>query len=138
MKILVIFLSLIVFFVVALFIWNAIQRRKGNIANIDEVSKDPVDGECCGQHAVCEKESLLNAFNEEIEYFDDEELDEYRGVPSDAYPEIVVDEFREILYSIYDDEKPRWVRSLQKRDIAIPDQLKDEIFMIVNDIRTNR
>ena len=34
-----------------------------------------VDSECCGQHAVCEKESLLAAVSKKIEYYDDEELD---------------------------------------------------------------
>ena len=32
---------------------------------------------CCGQHAVCERDSLLAAVDSEIEYFDDEELDCY-------------------------------------------------------------
>ena len=34
-----------------------------------------VDAECCGQHEVCEKESLLAAVSKKIEYYDDEELD---------------------------------------------------------------
>ena len=36
-----------------------------------------VDAECCGQHEVCEKESLLAAVSKKIEYYDDEELDKY-------------------------------------------------------------
>ena len=38
-----------------------------------------VDIECCGQHEVCEKESLLAAVSKKIEYYDDEELDKYIG-----------------------------------------------------------
>lgn len=33
------------------------------------------DAECCGQHEICEKESLLAAVSKKIEYYDDEELD---------------------------------------------------------------
>ena len=45
------------------------------------------DAECCGQHEVCEKESLLAAVSKNIEYYDDEELDRFRGHSSDGYSE---------------------------------------------------
>jgi len=138
MEILFIFLAIIVFFVVSLFIWNSIQVKKGNTEKIEDIQNAPVDSTCCGQHATCEKDSLMTVFIEETEYFDDEELDAYKGMPSHEYPEKAVEEFREILYSMYDDDRPRWVRSLQKRDIEIPDQLKDEIFMFVNELRASR
>ena len=34
--------------------------------------------QCCGMHEVCEKESL-RAAQEDIEYYEDEELDRFRG-----------------------------------------------------------
>jgi len=138
MEILFVFLAIIAFFVVSLFIWNSIQVRKGNTERLEDIQSDPVDGDCCGKHATCEKDSLMTAFVEEVEYFDDEELDEYKGTPSDGYAEKDVEEFRSVLYSMYDEDKPRWVRSLQVRDISIPDQLKDEIFMFVNELRASR
>ena len=36
-----------------------------------------VDFECCGLHEVCEKESLRAL--EDVEYYEDEELDRFRG-----------------------------------------------------------
>ena len=39
------------------------------------------DAECCGQHEICEKESLLAAVSKKIEYYDDEELDAFAAVP---------------------------------------------------------
>ena len=33
------------------------------------------DAECCGQHEVCEKESLLSAVSKGVEYYDDEDLE---------------------------------------------------------------
>ena len=33
----------------------------------------------CGQHEICEKESLLAAVSKKVEYYDDEELDRFRG-----------------------------------------------------------
>ena len=45
----------------------------GELDAMPEVQE--VDMECCGQHEVCEKESLLAAVSKKIEYYDDEELD---------------------------------------------------------------
>ena len=78
------------------------------------------DAECCGQHEICEKESLLAAVSKKIEYYDDEELDRFRGRPSNGYNEEEVEE---------------WSRSLQLRGIELPDELKDELFLIVGERR---
>lgn len=94
-----------------------------------------VDSECCGQHQICEKESLLAAVSKQIEYYDDEELDRFKGHASDTYTSEEVDEFREILYSMKEEEVAGWSRSLQLRGIELPDELKDELFLIVGERR---
>ena len=48
---------------------------KGELDRMPEVKE--VDVECCGQHEICEKESLLAAVSKKIEYYDDEELDQF-------------------------------------------------------------
>lgn len=136
MGILFIFIGIIVCFIIALFVWNAYQRKQGNTERTEVVENDPIDGTCCGQHAICENDSLLNCFVEEPDYFDDEELDKYKGHLDADYAPHEVDEFREVFYTLLDEDKPRWVRSLQQREIAIPNQLKDEILLIVNDLRS--
>lgn len=94
-----------------------------------------IDAECCGQHATCEKDSLLAAVSKDIEYYDDEELDAYRGRPSEAYTEAEAEEFRYVLYTMREDEVAGWMRSLQLREVALPDQVKDEAFLIVGERR---
>ena len=91
--------------------------------------------ECCGQHEVCEKESLLAAVSKEIEYYEDEELDRFRGRAGDAYLPDEIDEFREVLYTMREDEVAGWVRSLQLRQVELPDDLKDEVCLIVGEMR---
>ena len=91
--------------------------------------------ECCGQHEVCEKESLLAAVSKEIEYYEDEELDRFRGRMGDAYLPDEIEEFREVLYTMREDEVAGWVRSLQLRQVELPDDLKDEVCMIVGEVR---
>ena len=104
-----------------------------------EIEKEPeiveVDSECCGQHQTCEKDSLLAAVSKGIEYYDDEELDRFRGRTSDGYSEEEIEEFREVLYSTQEVEVAGWCRSLQLRGIELPDELKDELFLIVGERR---
>lgn len=133
------FIGIIIFFVVALAITNFIQRKRGNTAERETPppAVDLSEG-CCGAHEICEKDSLIAAFAEEPEYFEDEELDKYTFRDSSNYKENEVEEFREIFYSILDEEKPRWVRSLQMRSISVPDQMKDEVLMFVNELRMQK
>jgi len=92
------------------------------------VSKE--DNICCGAHEICEEGFLKVAPINDIEYYDDEELDIYKGKDSDKYTENEVEEFREILYTMYVDDVKGWLKSLQLRGIELPDELKDEIFII--------
>lgn len=107
-------------FVVALF--THITSQGGKTVEPPVVAPS---AECCGAHAVCEKG--LKRVKEKIEYFDDEELDAYCGIPSDAYTDEQIDQFREIFYTIRSEELSDWLISLEKRQIAFPDQLKQEL-----------
>jgi hypothetical protein len=94
-----------------------------------------VDAECCGQHEICERDSLLAAVSKQIEYYDDEELDKYIGTAPDAYTPEQEDEFRDVFYTMQDTDVAGWVRSLQLRGIALPDNIKDEVFLIIGERR---
>lgn len=107
--------------VVALFTYIS-KSRKGNQAE-DEIVAPPA--ECCGAHAICEKG--LKRVDEQIEYFDDEELDAFKEIAPDAYTDEQIDSFREILYTIRPEELSDWFISLEKRHINIPDILKQEL-----------
>lgn len=111
------------------------RKRERDGEPIEEETVIP-DNECCGQHEVCEKDSLLAGISKKIEYYNDEELDRFRGKTSDSYSQEEADEFREVLYTMQENEVAGWCRSLQLRGIELPDQLKDEVFLIVGEIRT--
>ena len=116
----------------------AVSLWRGRHTPPDEVTPSPAPSRppgCCGQHEICEKESLLAAVSKQIEYYDDEELDRFKGQRSDKYSEEEVEEFREIMYSMKEDEVAGWCRSLQLRNIELPDELKDELFLIVGERR---
>jgi hypothetical protein len=136
---LILIVSLIALTLVAMGVGILYNRRIRRRIERGELQAEPevvsVDSECCGQHEVCEKESLLAAVSKGVEYYNDEELDRYRGRPSDQYTEEEVEEFREVLYTCQEEEVAGWSRSLQLRGIELPDELKDELFLIVGERR---
>ncbi len=107
--------------------------ERGEIDSIPEPQE--LTDECCGQHETCEKDSLLAAVSKGIEYYNDEELDRFKGLEGDAYSEDDVEEFREVLYTLQETEVAGWIRSLQLRNVNLPDALKDEAFLIVGERR---
>ena len=94
--------------------------------------------ECCGMHMTCEKDSLLAAASKEIDYYDDEELDTFRGRAADEYTEAETEQFRDILITMLPDDIAGWARSLQLRGITMPEIIKEELLMIVTEERNNR
>lgn len=132
----VILIGVALFGLVAGYFYNRNIQKKIDRGELKEAPPVvTVDSECCGQHQICEKESLLAAVSKQIEYYDDEELDRFKGRPSDGYSEEEIEEFRDILYSMQEVDVAGWSRSLQLRGIELPDELKDELFLIVGERR---
>jgi hypothetical protein len=136
---LILIVSLLVLTLVAMGVGILYNRRIRRRIAAGQLQAEPEvvapDTECCGQHEVCEKESLLAAVSRSVEYYNDEELDRFRGRPSDGYTDDEVEEFREVLYTCREEEVAGWSRSLQLRGIELPDALKDELFLIVGERR---
>ncbi|MBQ3944995.1 MAG: hypothetical protein II670_05210, partial [Alphaproteobacteria bacterium] len=81
----------------------------------------------------CELDCILQKTNTEIIYFDDEELDRFKGRPADSYTDEEVEAFSEVMYTCREEEVPAWNRSLELRGIQFPDQLKDELYMLIKE-----
>lgn len=86
---------------------------------------------CDGIDPKCEQVCTMEAATKEIEYFDDEELDQYEGRPSDDFTDDEAEVFRDVLYTMRQEEVSRWNRSLILRGINLPNQLKDEVIMLI-------
>lgn len=93
------------------------------------------DSPCCGMHITCEKDSLLAQVSETVEYFDDEELDRYRGRGADEYTDAEIEEFRDVLLTLLPTDIAPWARSIQLRGITLPMAVRDELLMIVAEAR---
>jgi hypothetical protein len=93
----------------------------------EERSED--DG-CCGEHLVCERETLLQT-NAQIEYFDDEELDALIGIAAEDYTPEQYQMIREVFETLKASDVPGWVRSIQLRNIQLPLDIREEALLIV-------
>ena len=87
---------------------------------------------CCGRHLICEK-SLVPEPGEKIVYYDDEELDRFAGKPMDSYTREEIDEIRDVLLTLLPDDVPGWARSIQLRGIHLPPEIRDELFIMLED-----
>lgn len=86
---------------------------------------------CDGTDDKCEQVCMMEAATKEIEYYDDEELDRFRGRPSNQYTDAEVEEFATVLYTMQPHEVKGWNRSLILREINLPDQIKDEVITMI-------
>lgn len=93
-----------------------------------------IPSECCGEHAVCERDTLLLNTNEVI-YFDDEELDIFRGMSPEDYSAEALRAFEEVFYTMREEDVAGWLRSLQLRGIALPAEIKEQALLIVRERR---
>lgn len=91
--------------------------------------------ECCGLHITCEKDSLLVGLDRDTLYYDDEELDAFKGRQPDSYTPLETEMFREVLLTLRPDEIAGWARSISVRGITLPDDVREELLMIVTEAR---
>lgn len=109
---------------------GVISRRRGESQEITVGKGDCVS--CSGDNAMCEQECTLKAAVSPIEYFDDEELDDYKGRPSDSYSDDEEAQFAEVLETLRPEDVKPWGRSLTLRGINLPDGIKDEYIMLAS------
>lgn len=106
----------------------------------EEESRDAVvtdDSGCCGAHLVCEKIISRSAADEQALYYDDEELDAYKGRSAESYDQAEIEQFRDVLLTLSPAEVADWNRSIQKRGIELPLLVRDELLMVLAEARQN-
>lgn len=126
----------IMFIIVTIFkknISSDTQRKSAKTISIGETFSNSENSVCCGQHAVCEKERLTEAIMNKAKYFDDEELDRFKGRKPSDYVDSEIEEFRYVLYTMEQQEVTEWLESLQVREIELPDALKEEAFSLMTE-----
>lgn len=117
-------IGILIFIFGGFFLLNKFYRNKP--VTTDHHDHVGEDGVCCGRHANCSK-----TLDKDNLYFDDEELDRYKKRNGHDYTDEEVEEFRNILYTMQTNEIEEWATCLQTRGIAIPQEIKDEILLML-------
>ena len=76
---------------------------------------------------------MMLAATQPIEYFDDEELDRFKGRASDDISDDEAEAFAEVMQTMRPDEVKAWNRSLILRGINMPNQIKDDYIALAHD-----
>jgi hypothetical protein len=119
----------------AAIVWLIIAIRRTTPA--EEPKPVDIPADCCGAHAVCERDSLLTKTTQ-IVYFDDEELDALQHKPLEQFSAQDLQMISDVFYTLREQDVAGWLRSLQLRDIALPDELRDEALLIVSERRMKK
>ncbi|MGI6222603.1 MAG: hypothetical protein ACOYJG_03225 [Prevotella sp.] len=112
--------------------WEIIQQHRGKSQPVVQ-PKATSCATCDGINAKCEQECMMEAATKDVVYFNDEELDAYRGRQSNQYTDKEADEFADVMYTMRPEEVKEWNRSLILRGVNMPDQIKDEFISLVNE-----
>ena len=108
-------------------------KEAGKESDGAEVASDTGSGECCGLHLMCEKSGDA-AFSSEVIYYDDEELDRFAGRATEEYSGEEIEEFRDVLMTMLPSDVPGWAHSLDLRGIRPPQEIRDEILMLLREL----
>ena len=106
------------------------EQSERPIANSEASDSRNEDDGCCGEHLVCERETLLQT-NAKVEYYDDEELDQLTGIAAEDYTDEQYQMIREVFNTLKASDVPGWVRSIQLRNIQLPLDIREEALLIV-------
>lgn len=140
-----IFFVLIIFFLICIVLIRQKQRKdsitkiagensKEKSQNAEERKPQYKDKMICGTSCFCKNETLQRICKTEIIYFDDEELDIYKGINANEYTDKQIEDFSEILNTLRIEEIQEWLHSLELRGIQLPTKLKDETFTLIQKI----
>ena len=130
---LILFIVLAILIVILFEIRERQRARAGRESSAQEAASARPDG-CCGEHLVCERETLLQT-NAEIIYYDDEELDELAGIDPNDYSPEQHEALRAVFTTLQEKDVPGWCRSLQLRNILLPSDIREEALLIVRERR---
>lgn len=116
---------------IVLYIFDLRSRKPGEEPEpVVMQENDGCSDDCCSTNEVCPSEMLLAGCDREIVYFEDEELDAYKGRAADDYTPDEEEQFRDVLYTLKPTDLLTWEQSVKKRGIILPKAIREEFIML--------
>lgn len=124
----------IVIFILQKFTGKKAEKPQPSASKTQQPEVQPADplanGECCGAHEICEKTGKYNP-QFKPDYYEDEELDAYKGMSPDDYTEEQIAEFEEVLMTMKESDVAGWLKSLSLRGIELPYPVREKALIIL-------
>lgn len=123
----------VLIYILKRFTGKEVRKRNTSLRQPESEKKEAVqvaEEECCGAHEICEKTGKYNP-QFKPDYYDDEELDAYKGIKPEDYTEEQIAEFEEVLMTMNESDVAGWLRSLQLRGIEPPYSIREKAIMIL-------
>ncbi len=127
MGVYILIIVLLIFLSISVFLYH--RRSLASTKNVP-IDEDSICKGCSFKKENCLLEDLKEKFQHEIEYFDDEELDVFKGREKKSYSPREIEMFAEVLHTMRPDEVKDWICSLSQRGIKLPTELQDEAILL--------
>ena len=103
--------------------------------DVNRPIEDPAPQGCadegCGLRSICPSEQLLEgACKQEIIYYDDEELDAFKGRDESDYTPEEEEQWRDVLYTLQSSDLLGWGQSIKHRGLVMPTAIREEFLQL--------
>lgn len=111
------------------------KKSKAQAETADNTADNSDCHDECGLGEVCPASEVMRCESQPVVYYDDQELDAFRGREADDYSDDEIEQWRDILYTLRPDDILGWGQSVKRRGIVMPATIRDEFMMLYNDRR---
>ena len=113
------------------------DKTEQNAPEEGSVSQGCAD-ESCGLHSICPTEQLLaGECRQEVIYYDDEELDDFKGRGENEYTPEEMDHWRDVLYTLQPTDLLGWGQSIKHRGLVMPAPIREEFLQLAAEHHTS-
>jgi hypothetical protein len=144
MKLIILLLTILVVGGAIVWLIDRLFYHKNGAEKVDETeqngdtdtSRQGCADEACGLRSICPSEQLLaGECKQEITYYDDEELDEFRGREEDSYTPEEEEQWRDVLYTLQPGDLIGWGQSIKHRGLVMPTAIREEFLQLATEQR---
>ena len=102
----------------------------------DQPSTQGCADEACGLRTICPSEQILaGECKSQPTYYDDEELDSFKGRGENDYTPEEVEQWRDILYTLLPGDLLGWGQSVKHRGLTMPSAIRDDFLQLAGEHR---
>ena len=100
----------------------------------DNQARQGCTDEACGLRSICPSEQLLaGECKQEVTYYEDKELDAFKGRDAGGYTPEEEEQWRDVLYTLQPTDLLGWGQSIKHRGLVMPAAILDEFMQLAGE-----